>query len=429
MEAADAAGLSALTICPMCGRRQTGRSGNSASRARTLWLALSLTALILCSCSSTATPTADSPALTNGSESTAPRGSTPPGSTPGTSRVADQLLVEQTAVHVISYEHWVNGASVIDSAYDWGVLINNRSDHAAKTVALKASFTNHGAVVSEQKFLIDSIPPGQLACSTDPIIANNSAAADGVQVTLTPTEWTAPPAGAPDALAQSDRVSIGDWKGELRVEPGDDPHTLIAFVAYFSADDKLIAVDPNHIYIPEARQSRSTPLPIKAAPAGGEPNVSYVRVFLARVLDPGGLLPQPLQVTKPDVDAAATRWQANGPASYTWRVRRDCFCNGATLDITVENHRVVDVKVADPGRGGSYPPEAAQQDALTIDDLLANMDRTIAGGDPVYAEFDPALGYPRRVTLTSRLPDGGDSFDTIDFRSNSKTPTTGGNPP
>lgn len=302
---------------------------------------------------------------------------------------------------------------------DWGVLINNRSDHAAKAVTLKASFTNHGAVVSEKTFLIDSIPPGELAWSTEPIIANNSAAADDVRVTLTATEWTAPPAGTPDALAQSGRVSIGDWKGELRVGPGNDPHTLIAFVAYFSAYDKLIEVDPNHISIPEARQSRSTPLRIKAAPAGGEANVSYVRVFLARVLDPGGLLPQPLRVTKPDVDAAATRWEANGPVSYTWRVRRDCFCNGATLDLTVENHRVVDVKVADPGRGGSYPPEAAQQDALTIDDLFANMDRTIAGGDAVYAEFDPTLGYPRRVTLTSRLPDGGDSFDTIDFRSNS----------
>lgn len=310
----------------------------------------------------------------------------------------------------------MNGASVVDSAYDWGVLINNRSDRVASDVTLKASFTNHGVIVDEQTFGIDSVPPGELAWSSVPVIANDPAPVDDVRVTLTPRTWTAPRAGVPDALAQPDRVDVGDWKGELRVEPGDDPRTLVAFVAYFSADDKLIAVDPNHLFVPDARLSRSTPMNVRAAPAGGEGNVSYVRLFLARVVDPAGLFPQPLQVSSADVDAAATRWRRSGPTRYVWRVRRDCYCSGATLDITVENHRVADVKVADPGSASSYPPDAAQQDALTIDNLFDNMDRTIEGGDAVYAEFDPVLGYPRRVQLTSRLPDGWDTFDTIDLR-------------
>lgn len=113
---------------------------------------------------------------------------------------------------------------------------------------------------------------------------------------------------------------------------------------------------------------------------------------LAACADPAG--PGTLQSNR-------AKWEAAGPASYTYRLQRTCFCileDVQPVRITVQSGAVTAVTSATTG--DALPPDEAALFQITIDSLF-NWVETAAGGaaDAVTAEYDATLGYPRMVSI------------------------------
>jgi hypothetical protein len=345
------------------------------------------------------------------------------------SAAVELLSVDQVTFQPVSFEHWQDGASLIDSGYIWGAVITNPSQRTAVDVQIVVSFKRGGTVMQERTYVVDAVPPGELAWGSSPLIVNDAkgtpTSVDAVEATLSPLAWesTTPT----DRLLSPDVVTLAEWKGELKVQVVPEHRVLVAMVAYFDPDGRLLAVDPNRLDPAAVRSSADTPAVVAARPDGNVGPTGDVRVFLTRMSNPAQVLPAPLAATAASVSVARERWRAHGARAYTWRVTRTCYCAGATLDIGVEAGAVTNVAVVDPGRQDSYSHEAAQEDALTIDDLFNHIETAIRNGDAVFATFDADLGYPTSATLTSKLPDGGDTFDTIDFQPTG--PAYGSTPP
>jgi hypothetical protein len=127
-------------------------------------------------------------------------------------------------------------------------------------------------------------------------------------------------------------------------------------------------------------------------------------------------------VTPAAVAEAEQRWRAKGPGAYRWRVLHECFCAGATVDISVANGTITGVDVVDEGRT-PYPQEVAEIDSLTIDLLFARMIIVLDGGGTVHGTFDATNGHPVSVTL-----DGGggapDTYQTIELEARTVATTS-----
>ena len=90
-----------------------------------------------------------------------------------------------------------------------------------------------------------------------------------------------------------------------------------------------------------------------------------------------------------------------GPDDYAFTLTVGCFCPYVgPLRITVENSEVVDVRQLDPVDGG---PENVQpwieEQAMTLEELDALVDRARREADKVEVEYDPTYGFPTDVSI------------------------------
>ncbi len=139
---------------------------------------------------------------------------------------------------------------------------------------------------------------------------------------------------------------------------------------------------------------------------------AFLAASLAACADPAA--PGTLQSNR-------TKWEAVGPASYTYRLQVTCFCVAEYVQpvhITVQDGAVTAVTSATTG--DALPPNEAALFQITIDSLF-NWVATAAGGaaDAVTAEYDATLGYPRVVSI-DYFTDAVD--DEIEFSAQLLTP-------
>ena len=115
--------------------------------------------------------------------------------------------------------------------------------------------------------------------------------------------------------------------------------------------------------------------------------------------------------------AAEERWQAAGPASYTFEYLVSCFCEPhGWLRIAVEDGAVATVVYADSAH------VALDADGWpAVEDLFARVrelaDGGSANGRDVDAEFEQTLGYPTSIDVTydRSVQDGGVSYSVRNF--------------
>ena len=92
---------------------------------------------------------------------------------------------------------------------------------------------------------------------------------------------------------------------------------------------------------------------------------------------------------------ARGRWAAAGPASYTYRFQRSCFCAPpytAPVVLTVQDRRVARAVFAETGA----PVDAEGYPA--VDELFAQIGEAITeDAYLIRVSYDPALGYPTEV--------------------------------
>ena len=100
--------------------------------------------------------------------------------------------------------------------------------------------------------------------------------------------------------------------------------------------------------------------------------------------------------TDPDVralEAAQARWDASGPSSYTYAVRRSCFCPPDYLGparLRIEQGVVVEQVYVDSGL-----PVPSSLDFPAVDELFDILRSAYEqGAHEVRVEYDPSLGVP-----------------------------------
>jgi hypothetical protein len=91
-----------------------------------------------------------------------------------------------------------------------------------------------------------------------------------------------------------------------------------------------------------------------------------------------------------DLEAARERWEKAAISTYSYDIVLRCFC--PTLDATVQVVDGVVVSSVPASRNSHFP--------RTVDELFADLERELASEDrgAYTIEFDPELGYPRRVS-------------------------------
>jgi hypothetical protein len=111
----------------------------------------------------------------------------------------------------------------------------------------------------------------------------------------------------------------------------------------------------------------------------------------------GLLEPDPWADRQAELDANRAVWEAAGITSYTYELRRLCYCVLAgDLTVTVADRAVVAVERAD----GGPIPASERHHVETIEDLFAIIQDAIDERAFRYAvEFDAELGYPTVVDL------------------------------
>ncbi len=117
-------------------------------------------------------------------------------------------------------------------------------------------------------------------------------------------------------------------------------------------------------------------------------------------------------------ETARTRWEANGPESYTYRYRLSCFCPPQLLEtarVTVTEGVVTDVYLLDSD--APAPPDTYDL-YLAIEGLFDRL-ATSLENDPVMFEatYDAALGYPTsaQVDISEQIADEEYSFTASDL--------------
>lgn len=115
--------------------------------------------------------------------------------------------------------------------------------------------------------------------------------------------------------------------------------------------------------------------------------------------------------------AAEERWQAAGPASYTFEYLMGCFCEShGWMRISVQDGAVATAVFADSAH------VAVEFDGWpTVEDLFARIRELAEGssshGRDVEVEFDDVLGYPTsiHVTYDDSVQDAGVFYTVRNF--------------
>ena len=128
------------------------------------------------------------------------------------------------------------------------------------------------------------------------------------------------------------------------------------------------------------------------------PWIVFAAAALAALTASCGLLePDPWADRQAALDANRAVWEAAAITSYTYQLRRLCYCGLAgDLIVTVEDQAVVVVERLD---GGAVPVNERQH-VESIDDLFAIVQDAIDDRAFRFAvEYDDELGYPTVVDL------------------------------
>jgi hypothetical protein len=104
-------------------------------------------------------------------------------------------------------------------------------------------------------------------------------------------------------------------------------------------------------------------------------------------------------------------WQARKPDNYRYLLRVGCFCPGTRGWLLIEVRPNQPLRAWD--RTGK-PVSLTDWNTLSIDDLFANLERSISRDREVQIDFDPRWHFPKYVR-TIVLP-GPDSWSVIDAR-------------
>lgn len=103
--------------------------------------------------------------------------------------------------------------------------------------------------------------------------------------------------------------------------------------------------------------------------------------------------------------SALARWHRTGLTKYRFKSTQSCFCTvdyTAAMTVTVRSGLVV--SVVDRATGASRPLEFRQP----IDSVFAMVrQELIARPSRLEVEYDPALGYPRRLKYGTPENDAG----------------------
>ena len=127
-------------------------------------------------------------------------------------------------------------------------------------------------------------------------------------------------------------------------------------------------------------------------------NALAAAILAALTVSSCGLLePDPWSDRQAELDANRAVWEATGITSYTYQLRRLCYCGLAgDLIVTVSDHAVVGVERVD----GSPVPTSERQYVEGIDDLFDIVQDAIDERAFRYdVEYDDELGYPTVVDL------------------------------
>ncbi|MEO5815107.1 MAG: DUF6174 domain-containing protein [Gemmatimonadaceae bacterium] len=125
------------------------------------------------------------------------------------------------------------------------------------------------------------------------------------------------------------------------------------------------------------------------------------------------------QVTGPleELSTARARWSISAPASYTFVVARSCEClaeMAGPVVVSVRNRLAESRHYT--GTGVEVPASYAGN-FPTIEAIFAVIDAAVRDGtQPIDVQYDPALGYPTRVSLGDTSADGGTLFFVSQLR-------------
>jgi hypothetical protein len=98
------------------------------------------------------------------------------------------------------------------------------------------------------------------------------------------------------------------------------------------------------------------------------------------------------------------RWRAVGPRSYTYELRRACFCGTETVTparVEVRDDRVVDIRSLATGQRLSFTS------VPTIDLLFEWAIAEAEAGGHVEVAYHPLLSYPTRLVIGTLANDAG----------------------
>lgn len=209
-----------------------------------------------------------------------------------TTRIPASLGVKSTAFRQVSFEHWVDGSSVVDLGYIWGIEIQNTSEDTAERVHVKVEFLTKFGVALRQSYTIETLPPGVTGFGGFPVTIERNdepTALESIRATVESAGWAQGPIRQ-DRLVSPSHLPISDWSGEISVRPVNANGVLFVTVAYYNSGGGLIAVSPTEIEKGQSRSGETTHMRVPARPEGGVSAPENVRVFLVRVAGTSGLL-------------------------------------------------------------------------------------------------------------------------------------------
>jgi uncharacterized protein DUF6174 len=163
------------------------------------------------------------------------------------------------------------------------------------------------------------------------------------------------------------------------------------------------------------------PLPDLMPPARSRPSSTKIASFVAVVAVTAVLSAVSCSTAvDPDVDpgvagnGSATelrvhwaRWRAAGPRSYSYELRRDCFCGAETVTparVEVRDGRVVDIRSLATGQRLSFAF------VPTIDLLFEWAIAEAEAGGHVEVAYHPLLSYPTRLVIGTLANDAGVAY-------------------
>lgn len=130
-----------------------------------------------------------------------------------------------------------------------------------------------------------------------------------------------------------------------------------------------------------------------------KPDLSMVLLgWLPLLVACGGLGPRDAQ--RAELEANRERWSSLGPSSYTYALRRACFCGGEYIGpvrVTVVSDTVVERAYVE---SGEPVPAVAGEAFPTVDGLFEFLIRVFDdGADQIDVTYDPRLGVPMEISI------------------------------